>query len=210
MAKDLNLGYYPISTNYGYYIDKAPQNVLNELKIQVDNLQHNFDKGYKYNNELAGEIEHEYKIPPSQNTKSYLKDLTQKIENESNYIKYNFNPIPSLNMEFLWVNFQKKYEYNPVHNHYGTYGFVIWYQVPYTFKEENSYSYKSGSSLHGTFNFIYPTPFDKNNSITSKPLYIDNSKEGYIAIFPSDLNHIVYPFYSSDKYRITIAGNITY
>jgi hypothetical protein len=29
-----------------------------------------------------------------------------------------------------------------------------------------------------------------------------------MAMFPSSLNHEVYPFYTSDDFRITIAGNI--
>ena len=29
-------------------------------------------------------------------------------------------------------------------------------------------------------------------------------------LFRAHLNHIVYPFYSSDDYRITISGNFSY
>ena len=41
-------------------------------------------------------------------------------------------------------------------------------------------------------------------------LDVDKSKEGYFVIFPSNLNHQVFPFYSSDDYRITVAGNINF
>ena len=40
------------------------------------------------------------------------------------------------------------------------------------------------------------------------PLFIDKTWEGTIVMFPSWLNHSVYPFYTSDDYRISISGNI--
>ena len=33
---------------------------------------------------------------------------------------------------------------------------------------------------------------------------------GYCCFFPSDLCHQVYPFYTSDKDRISISGNILF
>jgi hypothetical protein len=37
---------------------------------------------------------------------------------------------------------------------------------------------------------------------------VDNTWEGKMALFPADLNHIVYPFYTSEDYRISISGNV--
>ena len=34
------------------------------------------------------------------------------------------------------------------------------------------------------------------------------SDEKKIIMFPAGLNHVVYPFYTSDDYRITISGNV--
>lgn len=201
------LGYHSLGYNYGYYIDKAPQNVLEELGQQINILQSNFNKGKKHNNELAGEIKHEYKIFPQFQTKQYIQNLTQRFENESQYASTNYNPLPILKFDDLWVNFQRKYEYNPMHSHSGVYSFVIWYQIPYLLENERSqFGYKSNPSdiHHGQFHFV----FANENNIIVYPLDIDKSKEGYVAIFPSNLKHTVYPFYSSDGYRITIAGNI--
>jgi len=206
-----DLGYYSLGRNYGYYLDKAPQNVLNELKQQVDNLQSNFDKGKKYNYSLAGEIKHEYQIKPQSQTKQYIKDLSQQFENESQYMTSHYSPLPTLKFNNLWVNFQQKYEYNPIHNHLGAYSFVIWYQIPFTFEDEKKYSYNqqkhNNRSYPGQFSFIYPCLYPKVG-VSICPLNIDKSKEGYVAIFPSNLDHTVHPFYSSNEYRITIAGNI--
>ena len=206
------LGYHPIQSteNYGYYIDKAPQNVLKELKIQIDQLKNNFNEGEKLNDKLAGEIEHEYLISIQPQTKQYIKILTQQFENESQYITSNYNPKIILGIDNLWVNFQKKHEYNPLHNHIGVYSFVIWYQIPYLLSEERELGYKSNPKniCHGEFNFVIPEPCSLNPPLTSYPLGIDKTKEGYIAIFPSNIYHIVYPFYSSNEYRITLSGNI--
>ena len=38
-------------------------------------------------------------------------------------------------------------------------------------------------------------------------LPVDKSWEGKFAIFPSELQHGVNPFYTSDEYRITISNN---
>ena len=207
----MDLGYYPIAQNYGYLIDKAPQNVLEELGQQINELQSNFSKGEKYNNYLIGEIEHEYRIEPQFQTKQYIKDLTQRFENESQYMSLNCDPISTLKLNDLWVNFQKKHEYNPIHNHSGILSFVIWYKIPFTFENEIKYSYNSddGSKcMHGKFSFVIPDNFNRQRHILEHHLPIDKSKEGYAVIFPSSLNHTVYPFYSSDEYRITVAGNI--
>mgnify|MGYP003634751248 CR=1 FL=1 len=212
MDGNLNLGYNSIYPNYGWYIDRVPQNVLNELGQQVNNLQSNFSKGEKLNDKLAGEIEHEYLIKTQYQTKQYIKDLSQQFENESQYMVLNHNPLPTLKFEYYWVNFQKKHEYNPIHCHTGVYSFVIWYQVPYTFENELKYTHKSNYEhcTHGRFTFVIPTHSSfPDPNLQTQVLDIDKSKEGYIAIFPSSLNHTVYPFYSSDDYRITIAGNIT-
>ena len=209
MNENLHSVYRSLGDNYGYWFEKAPQNVLDELGQQINSLQSDFNKGTKYNHYLAGEIEHEYGILPQFQTKQYIKDLSQRFENESQYMVKNYKPIPTLKFDNLWVNFQKKHEYNPIHNHTGVYSFVIWYQVPYTFEDEQKYSFSNPPCQHGQFIFITPTLFNIRSSLETTHLNIDKSKEGYVAIFPSSLQHLVYPFYSSDEYRITIAGNIT-
>jgi hypothetical protein len=205
------IGYQELYPNYGFYIDKVPQEILDELKIQVDKLQNNFSKAIPVNYKLQGEIQHEYIIESSSKLKNYIKNLTQTLENPSKYIQTYYPDLPVLGIDDMWVNFQKKYEYNPIHNHTGIYSFVIWYQIPYLLEEELKFSSKSSIKevSHGQFCFITENPNKKSlNRISSKPLNIDKTKEGYISMFPSSLAHLVYPFYSSDDYRITIAGNV--
>ena len=200
--------YHSLHDNYGYLLSHTPPEVLNELKLQINSLQKDFTKGTKMNHTLAGEIEHEYEILPQFQTKHFIKNLSEQLEIESQHIKTNYNPTPTLILNNLWVNFQKKHEYNPMHSHSGVFSFVIWYQIPYLSEEESNHrNFKPNKDLntHGQFHFIHNM---KTDNIFPIPIPVDKTNQGLIAIFPSSLYHIVYPFYTSDEYRITVAGNI--
>ena len=213
---DSILGYHDLGMNYGFLVDKTPQNVLDELKIQIDYTQNNFDKARNMGNQLVGEIEHEYSLDPQPLLKNYIQYLTQQLENEYQIAKSLFNYDISLEMGPLWVNFQQKYEHNPPHNHSGLYSFVIWYQIPFFLEDEKSRSYTKVENKYsnGQFVFLVPNIKKLHNKarypIEQLRLDIDKRKEGYIAIFPSNLMHAVFPFYTSDEYRITVSGNIFY
>ena len=105
--------------------------------------------------------------------------------------------------------FKEKYEYNPIHFHKGLYSWVFWYQIPYTLESELksqplSPNFKDDCQ-HGQFHFVS----SRNRGgidTTNIPCY--NESEGTLLFFPSSLEHTVYPFFSSNDYRITIAGNI--
>ena len=204
------IGINHITEEYGYFIDKVPQEVLNDLKIPIEKLKDNFNLGRKFNNYLAGEIQHEYEIPISPVVINYIKKISGQLDSEIKYLSKNYyDKITNIFCSNLWVNFQQKHEYNPVHYHNGTFSFVIWYQIPYTFEEESKYSSKKiEDCTHGHFQFLHSNPFNKNSDIMCLKIDSDKKIEGYAAIFPSTLNHIVYPFYSSDDYRITVSGNV--
>tara|TARA_B100000427_G_scaffold24812_1_gene18386 strand:+ start:432 stop:656 length:225 start_codon:yes stop_codon:yes gene_type:complete len=59
--------------------------------------------------------------------------------------------------------------------------------------------------LASTFQFVYTQVL---GNVVNFPLFVENGWEGRIVMFPSSLLHIVYPFQSSDDYRISIAGNL--
>ena len=42
----------------------------------------------------------------------------------------------------------------------------------------------------------------------SKVIKLNKKDEGRIVFFPAPMEHIVYPFYTSDEFRISISGNI--
>jgi hypothetical protein len=54
------------------------------------------------------------------------------------------------------------------------------------------------------FEFVYTDALGKVNNY---PIPVDRSLEGKICIFPAELQHQVYPFYSSTGVRVSVAGN---
>jgi hypothetical protein len=111
-----------------------------------------------------------------------------------------------LGMSRAWVSFQNQYEYSPPHNHYGQLSFVIWLKIPYTFEEENKlHKPRSGhTKMNGDFQFQW---VDTTGLVRSHSLDVDASRENYMCLFPATLHHMVFPFYSTEETRISIAGN---
>ena len=112
------------------------------------------------------------------------------------------------NLESLWVNFQKKHEFNPPHDHSGVYSFVIWMQIPTSYEEQKKLSICAESNAHGSisnFGFHYTNSLGR----VSQFFYnMEKEAEGYMVMFPSELKHEVFPFYENDGERISISGNI--
>jgi len=104
----------------------------------------------------------------------------------------------------LWVNFQKKYEFNPLHNHSGMFSFVIWMKIPYDWRDEKELPWVKGSNSETTVgNFVLVDPL-----MTNRTFFMNKDIEGHCVFFPSNFYHMVYPFYTSDEERVSISGNI--
>ena len=103
-------------------------------------------------------------------------------------IKYLDRNVP-LGFKTPWVNFQKKNEYLPLHEHGGVLSYNIWMKIPTKSIFEYNYNSIIGKNLIHRIN------------LTEKD-------EGRIVLFPAQLQHVVYPFYNSNKIRMSIAGNI--
>ena len=107
-----------------------------------------------------------------------------------------------------WVNFSKKHDFNPIHKHAGVYSFVIWVKIPYDLDEElKVYSGKVDGSVNSLFEF---TTIESFGSINNQTIPVDKSYEWEMIFFPAEMMHQVYPFYSSDEFRVSIAGNIAF
>jgi hypothetical protein len=207
-------GYKHLVGNTGYILLKIPQDVLGEIKTSVDEIQNDFSKATPYNDQLAGQIDKEYQTKLGNKATQYIKyavDEYNKAEPEY-YMRKQDVLGKTSKMEYnggAWVNFQEKYEYNPIHSHSGVFSYVIWYQIPFYREDEikygaGKYKNKDNYNVNGEFAFV----FHNGESITNHVLGVDKRMEGYMAVFPSSLIHQVYPFYTSDDYRITISGNI--
>ena len=162
------------------------------------------------NKALAGQIkeEYNYKNWPI----SFENYIIQKIESSSILKEYieKIN-ILSENRPFylhsLWCNFQKKYEFNPLHNHTGMFSFIIFLNIPYNLNEEDNYFPKTSAKKPSTSRLCFLT-HDTWNNIVHINVDVDKSFQNKIVVFPAIQQHQVYPFFTSDDYRITVAGNI--
>lgn len=134
---------------------------------------------------------------------SYIKQYGFPIKHITKHIHDN-----TIKLEELWVNFQRKHEFNPIHDHNGMLSFVIWLSIPTSSKKQNELplSKNSGSKgLISNFSFVYT---DILGNIKNYVYQMEKDIEGYMVMFPSRLMHQVFPFYESDKERITISGNV--
>ena len=86
------------------------------------------------------------------------------------------------------------------------FSFVIFIKIPYSLNKESKYfTINAGNNYTSKFVFHVINKFGK---IELWPLNVDKSFEGKIVFFPAPQVHEVFPFYTSDGYRITVSGNI--
>ena len=94
-----------------------------------------------------------------------------------------------------WVNFSRKGEFNPMHNHTGIISSVVFIDIPDELEEERENSSFSAKAA-GTLDLIHGS-----QHIVVKP------QTGTLYFFPAYLWHLVYP-YHSDVERISMSFNI--
>ena len=194
------------ATNEIIYLKTQLSSVdLKTIQEKVKVYQNNQDKLKRNNQSLAGNLEKEFLLDESfeEILFPYLVPLADRFNQEMKPFMDN----PEWHFISSWINFQKKYEFNPLHDHLGNYSFVLWVKVPYDLKEEQELQncIDSNSPKNSLFCFYFPCI---NGRIRSYELYVDKSWEGTLILFPSTLAHMVYPFYTSDDYRISISGNL--
>ena len=110
-------------------------------------------------------------------------------------------------MNTWWVNYQKKNEFNPLHDHTGSYSFVIWMKIPTSHFQQNKKPISLFSNSHSisNFQFIYT---DTLGNVRMQDYELSPKDEGRLLFFPGKLKHCVYPFYDCDEERISVSGNI--
>ncbi len=204
-------------SNLGYIDDKVPDDVY---KIILDEIDIAAGKKIHHNTKLVGNIEEQYSMGFQNQVnmytlENYLRSLASAYEKHFKYMQSMGNQIMSLDngMSFdlrlrnCWVNFMKKYEFNPVHNHSGLYSFNIFVKIPYDLKEE----FDSPRTQNQTQRFPSCFAFYTGNGLGEFVPHVieaDKDWEQVIIMFPSVAQHCVYPFYTSDDYRINVAGNL--
>lgn len=195
--------------NNGYIQHKFTDYELLPIKKEIEKIKNNNFNGTKWNHNLAGNIEKEFKLNDSHD---YLEKLMTPFcfnyDAEYNYTKnvHILNKDVPIYLDSSWVNFQKKGEFNPVHNHSGIYSFVIWIDIPYLIEDEKEVLSNINPTVNcpGYFTFYYTNSLGK---ICGCEFPADKTWNNTMLFFPSELSHSVYPFFTSDDYRISVSGN---
>ena len=195
--------------NVGLTEGKIPPEIYQSINKEIVDIHTNDQGILKMNESLAGQITKEYQITKSLPLLNpFLEEMGRAYQKEWNYYPKENPNDNKLTVESVWVNMQKKLEVNPLHNHDGTLSFVAWLYVPFTLEDERNMENVKDSrtvELASTFQFVYNNVL---GTISNCPMFVEKGWEGRIVMFPSKLLHIVYPFQTSDDYRISIAGNL--
>lgn len=179
---------------------KLEPELLSAFKSEIAR-QHG-DGPTPFNQGLAGAIKEEYLYDTSRSPQlvSYIEEM---YDTYSRYFNLYQDKIGCLSQ--LWVNFQRKHEFNPLHNHTGAVSFVCWVGIPYDIDAEMAISSSGTCNVTSNFQFVYP---GKTERIAMHNFPVATEWEGTVLMWPSWMLHCVYPFYTSDGFRITVAGNI--
>lgn len=163
----------------------------------------------KYNDQLVANIKEEYKYPHDKHPQfSEFLIQTYNVWRETFRCANNLSENEYPDVHDVWVNMQRKGEYNPNHNHGGHVSFVIWVKIPYEIEEElkvDHYTKKSDPLRKAAFEFTYST---MTHGIHMHTMWINKFDEGSIIMFPANMLHCVYPFSTTDETRISVAGNM--
>ena len=98
---------------------KVDQNMMDYVWSQINLAK------YNAKDKLVGHISRSLDLPDQENK---LSNLVLDVASDLNYI-YE----PTFQVRDLWVNFQRKHEFNPFHDHSGALSFVLCVKIPYKY-----------------------------------------------------------------------------
>ena len=203
------------------FFGEVPSDIFDWLKKIIQEVK---EKNLDIRTTLAGHLNQEFEI--------YNRDKPPNgvvRPDDTNFLKYNqfisrcsfdeklnrfwkrqvfLTKNCELSICSTWVNFQKKYEFNPPHYHTGILSWIIFVSIPYDLEEEDKVFPKIGHDCSTSRLSFLEVKSDEVGCINHVRLNVDKSYEGKIVVFPSSQQHQVFPFYTSDDYRITISGNV--
>ena len=137
---------------------------------------------------------------------SFVKDSTKQLV-ETNIIKHakEYTNKSNFNLKGQWINIQAHDGYLPTHDHTGHVSYVIYLKVPnylknYNGKRPNDIAYSEGA---------IQVNYGNRNSLFDNNLKI-HPEEKMILMFPSEIQHYVYPFRDRESLRISISGNLEF
>ena len=173
--------------------------ILNRIKVKKD----------KFNHRLVGHIKEEWDadLEHWDLWHEMIHELVNAYNEHFPVYRHELGELVgdiNLAVDTPWVNYMHKHEYNPIHQHSGIFSYVTWISVPYTLEDESKVFADAKKCNNGNFVFVCPS----NDGTLEYTLPIDKSYEWEIVLFRSRQQHCVYPFYTTDEPRISVAGNV--
>lgn len=179
----------PFSPAIGKY--KLHEKIISVLNDYIDEIlkdEKKIEESYHGKN-LAGEIKYEIELSKdfiSQNLQVVLKNYVY------NFIKSTLSKeLKSFEIKSSWAVCQFESDYNPVHWHDGNISGVMYTKIPKDFGS----SYKE-NNRNGNIAFIHGS-----TQLTSTAVYTVKPELGDLFLFPSNMMHTVYPFFSNEERR---------
>ena len=186
---------------------KLSKETLDRLNSYIKNKKQNWNK------ELVGQINSSFFLEDKNNW-FFEKEVLPTIEEYMDQpicgtwlIPKILNDNCAIKMESLCVNFQKKPEFNPFHTHSGLFSFVIWMKIPARYDKEKKLPFvdHANCAYPNTFQLFYT---NSSGRICTHDYHLNPEDEGTMLFFTANRGHQVYPFYTSNKTRVSISGNI--
>lgn len=194
--------------NIGYVQDTVSESLMSAIKASVEKIKRNFQEQESFSKNLVGNIRKQFLYTDNREEIEQLAIKLSQFHDDIYECSGHLDDSEGkLNLGSLWINFQQSGEFNPIHKHPGVYSFVIWVELPFTHEDEKTFGpgNSSNGNKGGCFEFVYTNVWGQ---LMSHMIPADKSYEGKIILFPSRFNHVVYPFYTSQGYRISISGNL--
>ena len=141
--------------NIPIYQTKLPQDIMDRLWGYVDKAKEN------YNKDLAGNIDTSLLLEDEDgyfmnHVVGPIADLYINHIHSVTWVQNNHTyRSKSLTLNKFWVNFQKKHEFNPIHNHSGVVSFVIWMKIPTHYEEQHALPISANSNAPSASDFQF-------------------------------------------------------
>ena len=195
-----------IPPNLGWLDCKVSDDIMHKMS---ETIRMGEEKNISASERLAGHLFKEFSILEDANW--FIQEVIAPLIDS---YEYNFKSLSgdmmTKNHRYtaldLWVNYQRKGDFNPIHYHSGAYSFVLFFNIPTNWETENQevLNVKKEPCI-SDFSFVYS---DLLGEIKQEYFHLNESDNGRLIFFPAKLRHLVNPFYKSDDLRITISGNI--
>ena len=188
-----------------------------DTKLEGDNLELTWDIIKKYSPKSAVWSGNELVSIDTDDKQWELTDPDNKWENTilrpavAKYAERWGMPCRSVTTHFHGLSFNRFWcrastvgDYQSLHHHESVLSFVVWMNIPFNSRIERNIQPGFRPSA-GDFALYYT---DSIGQVQEMTWHISKECNGQMIVFPSAWKHAVWPHFSTEDYRISIAGDV--